>query len=32
MKTSTFEPPINGKFSTELAIISFVIGTFLLVL
>lgn len=32
MKTSTFEPPINGKFSKELAIISFVIGTFLLVL
>lgn len=32
MKTPTFEPPIFGKFSTELAIISFAIGTFLLVL
>ena len=32
MKTSTFEPPLYGKFSTELAIISFAIGTFLLVL
>ncbi len=32
MKTSTLEPALFGKFSTELAIISFSIGTFLLVL
>jgi hypothetical protein len=32
MKTSTFEPALYGKFSTELAIISFAIGTFLLVI
>lgn len=32
MKTTKFDPPLQGKFSTELAIISFTIGTFLLVL
>jgi hypothetical protein len=32
MKTATFDPPLQGKFSTELAIISFAIGTFLLLL
>jgi hypothetical protein len=32
MKASTFEPPLQGKFSTELAIISFAMGTVLLVI
>lgn len=32
MKTATFEPPLFGKFSTELALISFGIGTLLLLL
>jgi hypothetical protein len=32
MKTAPFKPYLFGKFSTELALITFVIGTFLLVI
>ncbi|SHG59043.1 hypothetical protein SAMN05443549_10543 [Flavobacterium fluvii] len=32
METPTFEPSLKGKFSTELAITSFAIGTVLLVI
>ncbi|MDD5151130.1 MAG: hypothetical protein PHC28_11765 [Flavobacterium sp.] len=32
MKNSTFKPPLFGRFSTELAIVSFAIGTVLLLI